>query len=242
MPFTCVWIQVIPRAGALSATSWVASHTPQRPTSRVSVPKLPFADKLSSRLGVRVFTYSQIRPAGALRQLFSGAQPSQSVSDHLRSLRIIVLERANITAEWQSVKRAMATGNWGTSPERQRLVTSASTVRNERAPLSGSKRTLSLEDFVLDHHSWFDQVARLHPRLPRMHIYTESIIAGGAEFSSTMRKVFDFLQLTPLEGQLMLPPHVVAPDQKQLSRRVVKSRAHRLRHEQEVRRRERRDS
>jgi hypothetical protein len=177
----------------------------------------------------------------ALRQLFSGAQPSQSVSDHLSSLRIIVLERANITAEWHSVQRAMATGNWGTSPERQRLVTSTSTVNDGHSPPSGSKRILSLEDFTVDHHSWFDQVARLHPRLPQLHIFTESIIAGGAEFSSTMRKVFDFLQLPPLEGQLMLPPHVVAPDQKQLSKRVAKSRAHRLRHEQEVRRRERRD-
>ena len=32
------------------------------------------------------------------------------------TIRAIVLERSNITAEWLSVTRAAATGNWGNSP------------------------------------------------------------------------------------------------------------------------------
>ena len=51
-----------------------------------------------------------------------------------------------------------------------------------------------------------------------------------------MRRVFDFLELTPPQGPLVLPARVVAPDKKQVSRRMAKTKAHRLR--QEAQRRE----
>ena len=131
-----------------------------------------------------------MRPASALRQLFSGNQPSQPLSAHLSSLRVIILERDNVTAEWESLRRATATGNWGTSPARQRAI-SANHVPREapRSPeVSGISRASrsaggvpsgdgqSLSDFAAEHHAWFEQVARLHPRVKRLHVLTERCV------------------------------------------------------------------
>jgi hypothetical protein len=75
--------------------------------------------------GFKVFP-GQVRPISSLRQLFSGVPPEDR-----HTLRAIVLERTNVTAEWLSVTRASQTGNWGTSPQRQQTIAS-STRLSER--------------------------------------------------------------------------------------------------------------
>ena len=56
-----------------------------------------------------------------MRQIFSGVPPHVA-----GTLRAIVLERTNVTAEWLSVRHAAATGNWGTSPQRQQTISGSS--------------------------------------------------------------------------------------------------------------------
>jgi len=69
--------------------------------------------------GFKVFP-GQVRPSSALPSLFEGVPPNARPT-----LRAIVLERSNITAEWLSVRKASSSGNWGTSPQRQQTISSS---------------------------------------------------------------------------------------------------------------------
>ena len=66
---------------------------------------------------------------------------------------------------------------------------------------------------------------------------TEDLIAGGAAFSSAMRGVYSFLRLPDLEGPIVLPARVTAPEKKQVGKRVSKSKSYKQRREAELRRR-----
>jgi len=69
--------------------------------------------------GFKLFP-GQVRPTSALPMLFEGVPPNVRPT-----LRAIVLERLNITAEWLSVLKASSSGNWGTSPQRQQTISSS---------------------------------------------------------------------------------------------------------------------
>ena len=135
--------------------------------------------------GFKVFP-GQIRPLSALRQIFHGVPPADRPT-----LRAIILERENVTAEWLSVRKASSTGNWGTSPQRQQSIAS-STRLSERlkqaaiqeqharfdggAPNSASSAQgagaedgggggggsgVSLAQFTREHNAWYKQVGKV---------------------------------------------------------------------------------
>ena len=58
--------------------------------------------------GFKLFDKQMGRP---LRELLHAAPP--------RSVRVIALERQNVTAEYASWRRALSSGNWGVTPKRQ---------------------------------------------------------------------------------------------------------------------------
>ena len=149
-----------------------------------------------------------------------------------RQLRVLVLERSNVSAEYLSFRRALESGNWGTSPQRQQVVSVVQTAgansvgrlrpirrvaahRNQTPKGTAWQGVPSFDKFEREHHAWFADVALMSSRVPRLHIYTENITADAASFDATMRHVFSFLQLPPVKGVLVLPQRVVAPDRAQ---------------------------
>lgn len=245
----------------------------------------------SMACGFKVFP-GQIRPLSSLRQIFDGV-PAEARP----TLRAIILERSNITAEWLSVRKAASTGNWGTSPQRQQTIasstrlserlkaaaradaaarsvaaggvaaaahgaptgaTSASAGGAAEAKGAAAERGPSLEQFTREHKAWFSQVGKVcHKRapgkeadgaavegapvpptpIPTLHVYTESLVDGGEHFERTMRSVYEFLRLPPLEGPIALPARVTAPEKKQVGKRVTKSKSYKQRREAELKRR-----
>ena len=224
--------------------------------------------------GFKVFP-GQVRPSLHLAQLFDGLDESAR-----RTLRMIVLERENVTAEWLSVTKASATGNWGTSPQRQQTIASSTKLSQRlketvqmrfaastaidssggdgaarsgqssaeeaskdqaRAAPPRGQAGVSLEQFTREHRAWYTQVARIATKgsapIPKLHVTTESLIGGGENFEQTMRGVYDFLGLPTLDGPIRLPSRVTAPDKRQATKRVSKSKSYKQRRENELKRR-----
>ena len=75
------------------------------------------------------------------------------------------------------------------------------------------------------------------PPVPTLHVRTEDLIEGGAKFEEVMRRTYAFLQLPPMQGPIVLPARVTAPESKAVGKRVAKSRNYKQRKEAELRRR-----
>jgi len=205
--------------------------------------------------GFKVFP-GQVKPTILLKNLFEGVPEAARPT-----LRAIVLERRNITAEWLSATKAASTGNWGTSPQRQQTIASSTklsqrlkdSVAARLAAASAVKpagdadeaerprRGPSLEQFTREHKAWYHQVAKITSTspaaIPTLKVSTESFIGGGDEFSEAMRGVYAFLGLPALDGPIVLPTRVTAPDKKQATKRVSKSKSYKQRRETEIKRR-----
>jgi len=158
--------------------------------------------------------------------------------------------------------KAAATGNWGTSPQRQQTIAS-STKLSQRLKDSVAARLAavserpgaraveeeaahghagpSLEQFTREHKAWFQQVARITEQgsanITTLHVSTESLIGGGDRFAEAMQEVYAFLGLPKLDGPIVLPTRVIAPDKKQATKRVSKSKSYKQRREAELKRR-----
>jgi len=147
------------------------------------------------------------------------------------SVRVILLERANVSAEWESLRRAVTTGNWGTSPARQQAyLQSGAPLRGNRSELTAeggaegaegaagaataaARHVGSLAQFTREHEQWFELVRAAVPRAsPRLHLQTEDLTGGAEALHGTMQRVFRFLGLPPLRTQLRLPVRLLAPE------------------------------
>ena len=186
----------------------------------------------SKACGFKVFT-GQVHPLKNLPLLFGPvgghgtAATGGGGSDADRSpVRVLVLERWNVSAEYASWTRAVVTGSWGTSPARQaaqqqgalRLPfhhANASTkavfhAGHPQAPAHHLKQTEA--QFAREHDEWFKAVDAVVPNgSPKLHLFTEDLTAGGDALSRTMARVFKFLSLPAVRGKLQLPARLVAP-------------------------------
>lgn len=114
-----------------------------------------------------------------------------------------------MSAEYESLKRAVTTGNWGTTPARQAYLQGKGANRSEPA----RQHLGSFAQFARGHMEWFELVRNTVPRgAPRLHLRTEDLTGGAEALHNTMQRVFRFLGLPPLRAQLQLPARLLVPE------------------------------
>ena len=147
-----------------------------------------------------------VRPIEKLHELFT--------APHTRS---ILLERANVSAEYASWRRSMLTGNWGTSPDAQqersanRSAFETAHARRARgcrgcdgaalAATAAQAANTSFRQFRQQHAQWFRQARAASPGggpHELLHLYSENLTRSWDECNATMARAFAFLQLRPL--------------------------------------------
>ena len=144
--------------------------------------------------GFKLFDKQMGRP---LRELLQAAPP--------RSVRIISLERQNVTAEYDSWRRALSSGNWGVTPKRQDAAAFAKrqTTQCVRHPETCFARpevanAMNFSEFEKAHRRWFAQVRALRPLAPVLHLSMEQLVASKHSMNATLARVVAFLGLRPL--------------------------------------------
>lgn len=133
--------------------------------------------------GFKVFDRHVITPA-SVSQLIDGG-PTQ--------LKLIILERRNISAEYASWRRAVRTGNWGRTPREQLFAKSSSGT----IPRPGLASNVSFQQFKKEHIAWFREVNRSAVNAPVLRLQTEEMIRSPPTLNWTRSRVFDFLGLEP---------------------------------------------
>ena len=114
-----------------------------------------------------------------------------------------------MSAEYESLKRAVTTGIWGTTPARQAYLQGLRTNRSEPA----RQQLGSFAQFARGHVEWFELVRDTVPHgAPWLHLRTEDLTDGAEVLHNTMQRVFHFLGLPPLRAQLQLPTRLLAPE------------------------------
>lgn len=157
-------------------------------------------------------------------QLF--APTGDPADDDVPVMRLL-LERADVNAEYDSWRRAQSTGNWGTNPEAQvRFGTAAASAKQNGS--SFSQRTYAAaaphmafrgcrgcdpdsvarnqamanaigpSRFAYQHKAWFRFARDVAPRAPLLHIYSENITRSLLECNRTMERVYTYLGLPSL--------------------------------------------
>jgi len=136
--------------------------------------------------------------------------------------RRILLERLDVAAEFASWRRALTSGNWGTTPRVQAAYARlAEGPRDDEAWARLNARTgcrgcfppwsaagaasrsranrTSYARFRREHAAFFrharDKVA---PSTPLLHVYSEELTASRASCEDAMRRLFAFLGVPPL--------------------------------------------
>ena len=121
-----------------------------------------------------------------------------------------------MSAEYESLKRAVTTGNWGTTPARQAYLQGLRTNRSDQPQLQlrlARQQLESFAQFARGHKEWFELVRNTVPHgAPRLHLRTEDLTDGAEVLHNTMQRVFRFLGLPPLRAQLQLPARLLAPE------------------------------
>ena len=116
-----------------------------------------------------------------------------------------------MSAEYESLKRAVTTGIWGTTPARQAYLQGLRTNRSEPEP--ARQQLGSFAQFARGHVEWFELVRNTVPHgAPWLHLRTEDLTDGAEVLHNTMQRVFRFLGLPPLRAQLQLPARLLAPE------------------------------
>ena len=116
-----------------------------------------------------------------------------------------------MSAEYESLKRAVTTGIWGTTPARQAYLQGLRTNRSEPEP--ARQQLGSFAQFARGHVEWFELVRDTVPHgAPWLHLRTEDLTDGAEVLHNTMQRVFHFLGLPPLRAQLQLPARLLAPE------------------------------
>ena len=134
--------------------------------------------------GFKVFD-GHVRAPASLWQLL-GRSPKR--------VRLILLERENVSAEHASWQQAMRTGNWGRTPTEQRLASGAGTI--PRPLLADS---VSLESFREKHVRWFREAETLATKVPTLRLSTEQMLRSPHGLASTRSRVYQFLGLPSLD-------------------------------------------
>ena len=121
-----------------------------------------------------------------------------------------------MSAEYESLKRAVTTGNWGTTPARQAYLQGLRTNRSDQPQMQlrlARQQLESFAQFARGHMEWFELVRNTVPHgAPRLHLRTEDLTDGAEVLHNTMQRVFRFLGLPPLRAQLQLPARLLVPE------------------------------
>ena len=122
-----------------------------------------------------------------------------------QKVRLIVLERRNVTAEHASWVRAFTTGNWGRTPAEQAAV--ASGQHGVAPPLAPSAATLArartpLRMFRRQHMRWFARVRELARQAgaPMLSLSAEELMQGGSALAAAVARARTFVT-TPVAPQ-----------------------------------------
>jgi len=158
---------------------------------------------------------AQIRPNERVPQIFqlAAGRHADPPGPSEVPVRRLILERANINAEFQSWRRATSTGNWGTSPEAQARLVAAQrngsrAMFHKRAGCRGCDleavaksqamaNSIGPARFAFQHRAWF-RLAYDVAETPLMHLYSENLTSSMVVCNKTMAAVYRFLQLPPL--------------------------------------------
>ena len=111
-----------------------------------------------------------------------------------RPLKLIVLERNNVTAEYLSWQKAVSTGHWRTPQEQNELFGHHRVTGTVPMPAYAAKVTL--QEFAAKHAAWFAEVAKLSNRAPMLRLLSEDIIRDTQGLEQTRARVYRFLGLT----------------------------------------------
>lgn len=148
----------------------------------------------SSHFVSRLPPSSQVRLPATLEQLLgSGGGGSGG-----QKVRLIVLERRNVTAEHASWVRALASGNWGRTPAEQAAV--ASGQHGVAAPLTPSAASLAtartpLRMFRRLHVRWFARVRALARQAgaPVLSLSAEELMQGESARAAAVARARTFV-------------------------------------------------
>ena len=171
---------------------------------------------------------AQVRPMDRVPQIFTVTTPDGAVRPSPVPVRRLVLERGDISAEFDSWKRAQSTGNWGTSPEAQKQfstsggrvnVTSGARAAQQAqaaahlafrgcrgcdpdsvARNQAFANAIGPARFAYQHRAWFRFAHEAVPigRSPLLHIFSENLTSSLEACNQTMARVYAFLDLPSL--------------------------------------------
>lgn len=119
-------------------------------------------------------------PSANVSWLLAGA-PSGAV-------KVIVLERRNVSAAYASWRRALASGNWGATPHAQQDINRTAGFRN----LARINAT-TFEQYAMQHRVWFRLAHELVPSPPLLHVWAEDLTGSNQSLLSTASRVLRFL-------------------------------------------------
>ena len=184
----------------------------QGPGKRIGYPT--HADAIADLAGfMRAWSTELCRTAVCGLKLFSGQVPESELHSLFPSpeggnarppTRMIILERRNTTAEFESVRRSWETGVWGTSPCKR----AEEEVYHARGPGVQSRQvaeSMSFSTFAEEHERWFSTVRGLSGYGPQLEVEMEQLVAPATS-EQTMRRVLSFLGLQPAPGVPLVAP------------------------------------
>jgi LPS sulfotransferase NodH len=123
-------------------------------------------------------------PPGELKQFFAWSDVP---------VDMIVLSRQNVTAQWQSYRKAAETGNWGTTPCEQRTGTAVYVNRTAK----------TLETFSAELSDWFSSVRSLVAHGPQLELSMENLMTSPDD---VMRSAYRHIGLEQSASQPLTAP------------------------------------
>tara|TARA_B110001452_G_scaffold13404_1_gene11080 strand:- start:1837 stop:2529 length:693 start_codon:yes stop_codon:yes gene_type:complete len=140
-----------------------------------------------------------------------------------QQVRLIVLERRNVTAEHASWVRALASGNWGRTPAEQAAL--ASGKHGVAAPLTPSAAILArartpLRKFHRQHVRWFARVRALARQAgaPMLSLSAEELMQGKSALAAAVARARTFVT-APAAPQTHKHPEVAGRGRLRAARR-----------------------
>jgi len=126
---------------------------------------------------------------------YSAYEPQQPTAAQLAAhgVRLLVLERRNVTAEYHSLSRAKKLGDWGTTPEDH-----ARFAANGVPSGSIDPTHVSASEFAAQHRLFSNESSAALPSRPHRHIWSEALMGSHEHCNATMAGVFDFLGVAPM--------------------------------------------
>ena len=109
---------------------------------------------------------------------------------------VMCATRQNVTAEYESWRRAQLFGDWGTTPSKHRPEAAHDASRDATELVSEAR-------FAHDHRTWFAR-ARASARAagsPILELRTEALVAARS-YQREMARVSSFLGLPPFEYRM----------------------------------------